>query len=111
MKKIEQGNKEISLEKDNVNQHINVFDGLVSVTQMVQLCAYSLHIFIVSLLVSNVLFTFSMKIPEEFKKEMNEPFFTMFEEEEKTQTQPVDDFPKFEDWAGSGDTIPVQDQV
>ena len=31
MKKIEQGNNEESLEDDNVNPHVNVFDGLVSV--------------------------------------------------------------------------------
>ncbi|KAM7323065.1 hypothetical protein ACRRTK_018570 [Alexandromys fortis] len=74
MKKIEQGNKEDSLEVDNVNPHVNVFDGL---------------------------------IPEEFKKETNELVFRMFEDEEKTQTEPADDF---EDWSGSGDAIPVRDQ-
>ena len=108
MKKIEQGNNEESLEDDNVNPHVNVFDGLVSVAQTAQLCASSLHTSIVSLLVYNDLFTFSMKIPEEFKKETNELLFTMFEDEEKPQTEPVDDF---EDWSGSGDAIPVQDQV
>ncbi|XP_031215166.1 trophoblast-specific protein alpha-like [Mastomys coucha] len=47
---------------------------------------------------------------EEFTETMTNILHPMFGEE-KNQEQPVDDVPEFEDWAESGEEIPVQDQV